>query len=43
MKKIYGGTGVSPVQAARRVADKTNQRRWTTVSVSHLPLEEVKL
>jgi hypothetical protein len=42
MKKVYEGTGVSRVQAARRAADKTNQRR-TRVSVSHLPLEEVKL
>jgi hypothetical protein len=43
MKKVYGGTGISRVQAARRAADKTDQRRRTRVSVSHLPLEEVKL
>jgi hypothetical protein len=36
MKKLDEGTGVSPVQAGRRVVEKT-------VSVPNLPCEGVKL
>jgi hypothetical protein len=50
MKKFDGGTGVSPVQAARRAAEEMteyqsqSQSRRTRVSVSHhLPCEGVKL